>query len=118
MEFGSTMDNPVGYEWAERQMGLGAPPWEHPERYVMNSPSYHFDRVRASLLLLEGTADEFTRAHMDLAFAELKRLGKPVEYRRYPGDGHVPDEWAPANRLDAERRMLQWFDSYVMRAGD
>ncbi len=113
MEFGSTMDDPVGYEWAERQMGLEAPPWEHPERYVLNSPSYHFDRVQASLLLLEGTADDFTRAHMDLAFAELKRLRKPVEYRRYPGEGHVPDDWTPANRLDAERRMLEWFDLYV-----
>jgi len=54
--------------------------------------------------------------HMDLAYAELKRLGKVVEYRRYPGEGHVPDEWTPANRLDGERRMLELFDTYVKRA--
>jgi dipeptidyl aminopeptidase/acylaminoacyl peptidase len=113
MAFGSTMDDPVGYEWVERQMGLGAPPWEHPERYVANSPSYHFDKVGAALLLLEGAADAFTVTHMDLAFAELKRLGKPVEYRRYPREGHVPDLWAPANRLDAERRMLEWWAFYL-----
>ncbi len=113
MAFGGTMDDPVGYEWVQRQMGLGAPPWEHPERYILNSPSYHFDRVHAPLLLLQGTADDFNRPQTDLAFAELKRLGKPVEYRRYPGEGHVPDEWVPANRLDAERRMLDWFDTYV-----
>ena len=116
LAFGSTMDDPVGYEWVERQMGLGAPPWEHSERYVANSPSYHFDRVGAALLLLEGGADEFTVHHMDLAFAELKRLGKPVEYRRYPREGHVPDLWAPANRLNAARRMLEWFDAYVKTA--
>lgn len=116
MAFGGTMDNPIGYDWAERQMGLGAPPWVHPERYVANSPSYHFDQVKAPLLLLQGTADAFNLGHMDLAYAELKRLGKPVEYRRYPGEGHVPDLWTPANRLDASRRMLEWFDTYVKAA--
>jgi dipeptidyl aminopeptidase/acylaminoacyl peptidase len=116
MAFGGTMDDPVGYDWVEKQMGLGAPPWAHPERYVANSPSYHFDQVQARLLLLEGTADTFTLGHMDLAYAELKRLGKPVEYRRYQGEGHVPDMWTSANRLDAARRMLEWFDTYVKAA--
>jgi dipeptidyl aminopeptidase/acylaminoacyl peptidase len=116
MAFGGTMDSPVGYDWVEKQMGLGAPPWAHPERYVANSPSYHFDQVQARMLLLQGTADEFNVGHMDLAYAELKRLGKVVEYRRYPGEGHVPDEWTPANRLDGERRMLEWFDTYVKGA--
>jgi len=83
---------------------------------VANSPSYHFDRVQSHLLLLEGTADDLTVRHMDLAFAELKRLLKPVEYRRYPGEGHAPDAWTPANRLDAAERMLEWFDAYVKTA--
>jgi len=73
-------------------------------------------KVQARLLLLEGTADTFTLGQMDLAYAELKRLGKPVEYRRYPGEGHVPDIWTSANRLDAARRMLEWFDTYVKAA--
>jgi len=111
--FGSTIDYPVGYDWVESQMGLGGPPWQYPERYVANSPSYHFDQVQTPLLLLQGTADEVNTRQMDLAFAELRRLSKVVEYRRYVGEGHVPDDWTPANRTDAMRRMLEWWEQYL-----
>ncbi len=113
-QWGSTIDSRAGYEWAENQMGLGGPPWKYPERYVANSPSYHFDRVQTPVLLLQGTADEMVSARqMDLAFAELRYLGKPVEYRRYQGEGHGPDDWTLSDRMDAVQRMLEWCETYL-----
>ena len=113
--WGSTLDNSIGQEWVEQQMALGAPPWERPQNYVRNSPSFHFDDVRAALLLVAGTADSFTIRHMDLAYLGLKRSAKEVEYRRYRGEGHVPDHWSPVNRGDVTKRIIEWFDQHLKR---
>ena len=96
-------------------MALGAAPWERPQNYVRNSPSFHFDDVRAALLLVAGTADSFTIRHMDLAYLGLKRSAKEVEYRRYRGEGHVPDHWSPVNRGDLTKRIIEWFDGHLKR---
>ena len=113
--WGSTLDNSIGQEWVEQQMALGAPPSERPQTYVRNSPSFHFDDVRAALLLVAGTADSSTTRHMDLAYLGLKRSGKEVEYRRYRGEGHVPDHWSPVNRADVTKRIVEWFDQHLKR---
>ena len=90
-------------------MALGAPPWERPQNYVRNSPSFHFDDVRAALLLVAGTADSFTIRHMDLAYLGLKRSAKEVEYRRYRGEGPVSFRCGAAVRYRREEldRWLQ-----------
>ena len=113
--WGSTLDNSIGQEWVEQQMALGAPPSERPQTYVRNSPSFHFDDVRAALLLVAGTADSSTTRHMDLAYLGLKRSGKEVEYRRYRGEGHVPDHWSSLNRSDVTKRIIEWFDEHLKR---
>ncbi len=113
--WGSTLDNSLGQDWVEQQMGLGAPPWERPQNYLRNSPSFHFGDVRAALLLVAGTADSLNLRHMDLAYLGLKRSGKDVEYRRYRGEGHVPDRWSPVNRADVTTWIIEWFDEHLKR---
>jgi dipeptidyl aminopeptidase/acylaminoacyl peptidase len=104
----------VGYDWVEKQMGLGAPPWEAPDRYVRNSPGYFLNRVRTPLLILQGPVDDqLGEKQSEQVFSGLRRLGKEVEFRRYPGEGHAPEWWTPAAKQDAHRRMLEWLDSYL-----
>ncbi len=104
----------IGPDWAEKQMGIQASPWAAPERYMANSPSFHFDRVRTPLLIMQGTADASCATQMDIAYGLLRRLGKQVEYRRYVNEGHVPDSWSLANRLDITRRLLDWWQHYLI----
>jgi dipeptidyl aminopeptidase/acylaminoacyl peptidase len=105
--------NSYGSHWVEEQMGLGAPPWVHPELYVANSPSFHMDQVRTPVLILQGTGDTDSTIQMDLTYNLLQHLGKAVEYRRYAGEGHAPDGWSPGNRLDATKQLLGWFEKYL-----
>ena len=104
----------LSYDWVEKQMGLGAPPWEVPDRYVRNSPGYFLNRVTTPLLILQGPVDdEGGEKQSEQVFSGLRRLGKEVEFRRYPGEGHAPEWWSPAAKQDAHRRMLEWLDFYL-----
>jgi dipeptidyl aminopeptidase/acylaminoacyl peptidase len=95
-------------------MGLNGSPWDYPERYIANSPSFHMNQVKTPLLIVQGTDDTGIVIQMDLTFNLLKHLGRTVEYRRYAGEGHVPDEWNPSNQKDAVENMLQWWDRYLI----
>lgn len=111
MQYGTESNG--GPQWVEDQMGVGSPPWVHPERYIANSPSFHMDQVQTPLLILQGTGDIGTINQMDLTYNLLQHLGKTVEYRRYEGEGHAPDGWSPKNRLNATKRMLDWWMYYL-----
>jgi dipeptidyl aminopeptidase/acylaminoacyl peptidase len=106
------LDGTVGYDWVEKQMGVGAPPWDAPDRYIRNSPGYFLNRITAPLLILQGPVDDaLGDKQSEQVFSGLRRLGKEVEFRRYPGEGHAPEWWTPAAKRDAHRRMLEWLDS-------
>ncbi len=49
----------------------------------------------------------------DEVFTGLRRLGKPVTYLRYEGEGHWEGTWGYANQLDALRRIIAWFDRHL-----
>ncbi len=102
-----------GMPWAEDQMGMKASPWEVQERYLRNSPWFFLDKVVASVLLLVGTQDAPNVAQMDQVFVGLKRLGKRAQYAKYEGEAHAEEWWSAANKLDAARRMLGWFDKHL-----
>src|SRR5262249_42292471 len=74
------------------------------------------DRVETPLLMVHGTRDTAVATFSgDEIFVGLRRLGKTVEYRKYFGEGHVPD--GTANRRDMAAHMIEWVDRYVKRAG-
>ncbi len=114
--YATSLEDGISQDWVQKQMGLGAAPWEAPERYVRNSPGYFLDRITAPLLILQGPDDDPEGARQsDALFAALRRLGKRVEYRRYEGEGHAPEWWSAANKADAAHRIMAWFDLYVAR---
>jgi dipeptidyl aminopeptidase/acylaminoacyl peptidase len=106
-----------GVAWSEGGQGrMGGHPWEYRERYVENSPVFYLDRVRTPLLIIHGSEDDAVPVFLaDEIFTGLRRLGKPVTYARYVGEGHWEGTWNYANQVDALERMIAWFDRYLKK---
>lgn len=98
--------------WVERPDNMAGTPWTHRDRYLENSPYFHLDRVQAAVLLIHGAQDTAVSPHLaDEIFVALRRLGKPVEYARYAGEGHLILK--RANGIDAAARMIAWYDEHL-----
>ena len=104
-----------GLEWSESGQGrMGGSPWEFRERYLENSPIFYLNRVETPLLIIHGDKDDAVPAFLaDEVFTGLRRLGKPVSYVRYEGEGHWEGTWSYANQLDVLNRVLAWFDRHL-----
>lgn len=89
--------------------GMGAPPWEVPQRYVENSPIFYLDRVHTPLTMFAGSADGEIAAGSDEIFVGLKRLRREVTYVRYQGEGHSLS--LSANIVDYWSRVLAFYDA-------
>jgi dipeptidyl aminopeptidase/acylaminoacyl peptidase len=99
----------VGYH-EQGQGRMGGTIWEHPERYRENSPLFEFDRIETPLLIGQGDRDRDLYA-ADAIFAALQRLDRPVEYRVYPGEGHVISR--PSFVIDFWERRLEFLAEHL-----
>jgi dipeptidyl aminopeptidase/acylaminoacyl peptidase len=99
----------IGY-YEHGQGNMGGSIWEHPQRYLDNSPLLLFDRIETPLLIGQGEHDG-NLVPADAMFAALQRLGKPVEYRLYGGEGHVISR--AANVIDFWRRRLDFLAEHL-----
>jgi acetyl esterase/lipase len=100
--------------WCESGQGrMGGSLWEKRERYIENSPVFHLDRVQTPVLLIGGSEDKIASAQSEAVFVGLRRLGKPVELRRYNGEGHWPGTWSEQSYRDLSQRVIAWFDYYL-----
>ena len=89
-------------------------PWTKWQFSLERSPVYHAEKSRTPLLIAHGQAD--TRVHPAQSlqlYRALKLIGKtPVRYVRYPGEGH--GNRRAASRDDYLRRMMRWFDHFLL----
>ncbi len=90
----------------------GGPPWENAAEYAARSPLTYAERVTTPVLLLHGEADiRCPISQSEEYYVALKRLGKDVEFVRFPGGYHsFPNNGHPAIREAYYRRVLDWFD--------
>ncbi len=86
--------------------GAGAPPWEEPERYRLNSPITHVAHVRTPLMLIHGDADFIPVQQAEEVFTALYRRDQRVRFLRYAGEGHTIS--ARENVLDLWQRIDDW----------
>jgi hypothetical protein len=86
--------------------GAGAPPWEQPDRYRVNSPLWSAASVRTPLLLVHGDQDFIPIQQAEEFFTALYRQDKRVQLARYAGEGHTLS--ARGNVLDMWRRFEAW----------
>lgn len=91
------------------QARIGATPWEHPERYIENSPIWKFDKISTPVLIGLGSEDGATNFDgAEEVFVALQRLDKEAEFRLYKGEGHGFVD--PANVTDWWNRRIDFLD--------
>lgn len=99
--FADYLRNTGYYEHGQGDMGGSI--WDSRDRYLQNSPLFLFHRIETPLLMGQGELDG-DLAPAEAIYTALRRLGKPVEYRLYRGEGHVITQ--KSNVLDFWNRRL------------
>ena len=85
--FGTSED--AGLWWLAE---MGHAPWEQPMDWVDRSAVRYADRITTPLLLLHAELDQnVSITQSEQMYAALRALGKPVEFVRAPGEGHLMD---------------------------
>ncbi len=90
---------------------LRTPPWADVDRYVRNSPLTFVGNVETPILIIYGDLDYINMEQGEEFFSALYRRGKPAEFVRYWGEGHVVE--SPANIRDMWARIYRWLDRYL-----
>lgn len=92
-------------------------PWEDGVKEIMdyNSPQTYVQNIRTPLLIKHGDVDYRTGVRQsELLYKSLKILGRPVEYVRYPDEGHeMSRSGAVHRRIDRIGRIVEFFERYV-----
>jgi dipeptidyl aminopeptidase/acylaminoacyl peptidase len=96
------------------EFGFGGLPSVSKATYEKWSPIEYASKVTTPLLITHGESD--TRVPIPQAdeyYRLLKKLGKTVEFLRYPREGHGITE--PIHRLHLDEEQAKWFDKYVLK---
>jgi dipeptidyl aminopeptidase/acylaminoacyl peptidase len=85
------------------------------ERLSDRSPATEIHRNEAPLLLLQCEGDlRCPSDQTEIVFAELRKLGRPVEMVRYPGESHLMfASGRPDRRVDRLERIVGWFEQHL-----
>ncbi len=107
---GFTTDIPV----EDKMVHTRFDPWTKWEFSLERSPIYHAEKSRTALLIAVGTDDPRVHPSQSLQmYRALKLIGKtPVRFVRYPGEEH--GNARAASREDYLRRVLRWFDRFLL----
>lgn len=98
-------------QWFTRYYQQGAP-WETVSAYAAQSPITYVDRISTPTLIYHG--DEDRRVPLEQGeqlYMALRERGVPVEFVRYPREGHGVGEYF--HQRDMAQRAHQWLDRYV-----
>ena len=87
------------------------------DELLERSPITYAQAVETPVLLMHGEDDyRCPIEQSEQYFVALKRLGKDVEFVRFPGSGHLfLRSGHPKLREEYMRRMLGWFDGRLGR---
>ncbi|MCT9071237.1 alpha/beta fold hydrolase [Cupriavidus gilardii] len=92
----------------ERVFSMPGPPCEMPDRYIALSPVFAAHRINAPLIIVQGDQDYVSIGQGEEMYSALRRLGKPVRFVRYWGEGHVIA--GAANIADMWTEVMEWLD--------
>lgn len=106
-----------GNAWRLVQWAFGGSPHDPRFRQVIdrNSPMTYVSRIRTPLLILHASNDLRTGvSQSEMLFRALKELNKPVEYVRYPDEGHdLSRTGDPQRRMDRLNRIIEFFERHI-----
>ncbi len=96
------------------EFGFGGLPSESKQTFEKWSPIEYASNVKTPLLITHGESD--TRVPIPQAeeyYRLLKKMGKTVEFLRFPREGHGITE--PVHRLHLDQEQEKWFAQYVLK---
>ncbi|KPK59573.1 MAG: hypothetical protein AMS21_09880 [Gemmatimonas sp. SG8_38_2] len=104
-----------GNAWRLIPWEFDAYPWEDWEILREESPITYAHLIQTPLLIIHSDRDLRTGvSQSEMLYRTLKVLRKPVEYVRYPREGHdLSRSGEPLLRIDRLLRILEFFDRYV-----
>ncbi|MEQ8304242.1 MAG: S9 family peptidase [Cyclobacteriaceae bacterium] len=92
-------------------------PWEEGVQKLLdaNSPYAFIDKINTPLLIMHSDQDLRTGViQSEMMYKSLKILGKPVEYIRYPDEGHeLSRSGNPLRMMDRLIRIIEFFERYA-----
>ena len=84
--------------------------------YEADSPITYIRNEKAPLLVLQGINDiRVPKEEAEQVVSILKQEGRTVEAHYYPNEGHGFSK--RENQIDAMRRTIAWFDTYLKGSG-
>jgi dipeptidyl aminopeptidase/acylaminoacyl peptidase len=87
-------------------------PYQFMEHYWQSSPIRHVANVTTPTLILHGDADARVHPAQGMEYYRaLKSLNVPVEFVRYPREGHPIKE--RHHQIDLMRRLVAWYDRWL-----
>jgi dipeptidyl aminopeptidase/acylaminoacyl peptidase len=96
------------------QARMGGSPYQFPERYLSQSAFFHLDKVKTPVLILHGEKDlTILFGEGEMMFYALRQLGKTAEFVSYANGDHSLSRHSRSDAIDANRRILEWFDRYL-----
>jgi dipeptidyl aminopeptidase/acylaminoacyl peptidase len=106
-----------GNAWSLVPNDFGGYPWEPETKKILDSesPYSYLKNINTPLLIIHGDQDLRTGIIQgEMLFKSLKILGKPVEYVRYPKEGHeLTRSGNPGRMMDHMLRVIEFFERYV-----
>ncbi len=92
-------------------------PWEAGVQQLLdeNSPYAYVDKINTPLLIMHSDKDLRTGViQSEMLYKSLKILNKPVEYVRYPDEGHeLSRSGNPLRMMDRLIRIIEFFERYA-----
>lgn len=106
-----------GNAWRLVPDHFGGYPWEEKTKAILDreSPITYVDKINTPLLIIHGDQDLRTGViQSEMLYKSLKVLNKPVEYIRYPREGHeLTRSGNPGRMMDHLLRVIEFFERYA-----
>jgi dipeptidyl aminopeptidase/acylaminoacyl peptidase len=103
----------IGYSFLEYE--AGGTPWDSRELYIKYSPITYVEQMHTPLLIVHSEQDY--RCPIEQAeqlFISLKRLGRTVEFVRFPNENHeLSRSGQPKHRIQRIEFNLDWWSRYL-----
>jgi len=105
----------IGYTFGESE--VGCTPWGNVAKMWDHSPLKYVEKVNTPLLIIH--SEEDIRCPMEQAdqfYIFLKRLGKEVEFLRFPHENHeLSRSGMPKRRMARLDAIVNWFNDHLER---
>lgn len=106
-----------GNAWRLVPDHFGGYPWEPATKKLLDSesPLTYVDKINTPFLIIHGDQDLRTGViQSEMLYKSLKILEKPVEYIRYPREGHeLTRSGNPGRMMDHLLRVIEFFERYT-----